>query len=70
MFSRNEGTRDRDLRVLAGAALMYLAVFVIPGLASFAVGAVALVLFATAASGFCPLYRIAGINTCSPKDRS
>jgi Protein of unknown function (DUF2892) len=69
MFSRNEGNRDRDLRMLAGAVLIYLAVFVIPSPLNFAVGAVALVLFATAATGFCPLYRVAGISTCSPKDR-
>lgn len=70
MFSRNEGSRDRDLRLLAGAVLMYLAVFVLPGPVNFAIGALALVLFATAATGFCPLYRLAGINTCAPKDRA
>jgi hypothetical protein len=67
---RNESNRDRDIRVLIGAVLMYLAVFIIPGAASFVVGGVALVLFATAVAGYCPLYRLAGINTCSVHERA
>lgn len=47
---------------------MYLAVFQTPGPWSFAVGAVAVALFVTAAVGFCPLYALFHINTCTPSE--
>lgn len=64
MVSKNESSRDRDVRLALGAVLMYLAVFVIPGILGFVVGGLALVLFATALAGFCPLYAIFGYSTC------
>lgn len=64
-MERNEAGLDRVLR---GAAA------VIAAIAAFAVGptsavgialvAVAVVLAGTAATGFCPLYRLFGIRTC------
>jgi len=68
VFSRNESALDRDIRIVLGAVLMYLAVFQIPGMWSFVVGAVAVVLFVTAAVGFCPLYALFHINTCPPSE--
>jgi uncharacterized protein (DUF58 family) len=59
-MSKNEGNLDRALRVAAGLALIGLA-------ASGTVGAwgfVGVVPVLTGAVGFCPLYRILGINTC------
>lgn len=64
-MSRNEGTVDRAIR---------LVVAVVAALAAFAVGAgsvlgivllvVGAVMLVTAATGFCPLYRVFGLSTC------
>lgn len=67
MLPKNEGATDRDVRAIVAAMLMYLAVFQLPGVWSFVVGAVALVLFLTAVVGFCPLYVALRINTREPK---
>jgi hypothetical protein len=60
---RNEGTIDRALRILLGLALLAI-VFVGPQTPWGWVGIVPLV---TGLVGFCPLYRLLGINTCAPK---
>jgi hypothetical protein len=63
---RNEGTLDRGLRGLLGLILLATAFFA--GLAGAAfwvmlvLGGIAL---ATAVTGFCPAYRLLGLNTCS-----
>jgi hypothetical protein len=57
---RNEGTMDRTLRVVVGAALIAL-VFVGP---QSALGWLGLVPLVTGLAGFCPLYRLVGVNTC------
>jgi hypothetical protein len=56
----NEGTLDRIVRVAAGVLLVAL-VFVGPRTLW---GLVGLVPIATGLVGFCPLYRVLGINTC------
>jgi hypothetical protein len=56
----NEGTADRVIRVLLGIALLSLTV-VGPRTPW---GYVGLVPLATGLFGFCPLYRIIGVNTC------
>jgi len=61
MSLKNEGTIDRALRVVVGLAVLSL-VFVGPQTAW---GWVGLVPLATGLIGFCPLYSILGINTCS-----
>ena len=58
---RNEGTLDRSLRIIAGLVLIAL-VFVGPQTAW---GWVGLVPLLTGLVGFCPLYRLLGINTCA-----
>jgi hypothetical protein len=60
---RNEGTIDRALRIIIGLALLAL-VFVGPQTPW---GWVGLVPLATGLVGFCPLYRLLGINTCALK---
>ena len=62
-MSRNEGNIDRALRIIAGLALLAL-VFVGPQTPWGWIGIVPLV---TGLVGFCPLYRLLGINTCSLK---
>lgn len=57
---RNEGTMDRMIRVAVGAALIAL-VFAGP---QTALGWLGLVPLLTGLAGFCPLYRLVGVNTC------
>ena len=56
----NEGTLDRTIRVVLGIALLSL-VFVGP---KSMLGLIGLVPLATGVVGFCPLYRLVGLNTC------
>jgi hypothetical protein len=60
---RNEGTIDRALRILIGLGLLAI-VFVGPQTPW---GWVGLVPLATGLVGYCPLYRLIGINTCALK---
>ena len=65
----NEGTTDRSLRAAAGVVAVVIALMT--GLGS--VGGilmlvVAAILLVTAATGFCPLYRVLGLSTC-PVDK-
>jgi hypothetical protein len=57
---RNEGTIDRILRVGVGLALIAM-VFVGPQTPW---GWLGLVPLLTGVVGFCPLYRLIGVNTC------
>lgn len=57
---KNESTIDRLIRVVIGVVLLSL-VFIGPKTAW---GWLGLVPLATAAVGFCPLYRVLGITTC------
>lgn len=59
----NEGTIDRALRVIVGLILISL-VFVGPQTPW---GWIGLVPLLTGVVGFCPAYRIFGINTCPMK---
>ena len=58
---RNEHGIDRIIRVVIGVALISL-VFVGP---QTLLGLIGIVPLATGLIGFCPLYRVLGINTCS-----
>ena len=62
-ISRNEGNIDRALRIILGLGLLAL-VFVGPQTPWGWIGLVPLV---TGLVGFCPLYRLIGINTCAMK---
>jgi hypothetical protein len=57
---KNEGTADRVIRVVIGLALLSLTV-IGPHTPW---GYVGLVPLATGVFGFCPLYRLVGVNTC------
>lgn len=59
----NEGTLDRAIRVVIGIVLVSL-VFVGPRTP---LGWIGVVPLATGAFGFCPLYRLLGINTCATR---
>lgn len=57
---RNEGNLDRLLRIVVGLVLLAL-VFVGP---KTALGWIGIVPLLTGLVGFCPAYRIFGLNTC------
>ena len=57
---KNEGTADRAIRIVLGLAVLSLTVV---GPRS-PWGLVGLVPLATGLFGFCPLYRLVGVNTC------
>ena len=60
MFSKNEGTADRALRVVVGLILVSL-VFIGPQTPW---GWIGIVPIATGLMGWCPAYTLFGINTC------
>lgn len=62
-MTRNIGSLDRGLRILAGLVLLALGVFGPLGWW----GLVGLVPLATAAMGNCPAYSILGVNTCGTR---
>jgi hypothetical protein len=64
-MTKNEGTLDRTLRVVAGIALIAMAWSGTIG----AWGWIGLVPLVTGAVGVCPLYSMLGIRTC-PVPRS
>jgi hypothetical protein len=64
-MTKNEGTLDRTLRVVAGIALIAMAWSGTIG----AWGWIGLVPLVTGAVGVCPLYSMLGIRTC-PVTRS
>jgi hypothetical protein len=62
---RNEGTWDRVVRVVIGAALLIAwAAGAFTGAWAAVLGIVGLLLTATGIVGFCPAYRLLGISTC------
>jgi hypothetical protein len=65
-MDRNVGTMDRAVRALVGI-LALLGAFVLgwfSGWMVWAAAAVGVIMLGTAAIGFCPLYRLVGVNTC------
>jgi hypothetical protein len=65
-MSRNVGNVDRALRALVGI-LALAGAFVLgwfSGWMVWAAAAVGVIMLGTAALGFCPLYRLVGVNTC------
>jgi len=64
-MGKNVGTIDRALRIIAGIVLIAL-VFVGPQTPW---GWIGLVPLATALIGWCPAYRLIGMNTCAVDDR-
>jgi hypothetical protein len=63
MFPKNTGTLDRDIRLALGVLLMIPAMFILTGIFQIIVGLLAVAMFATAATGSCPIYAVAGIKT-------
>jgi hypothetical protein len=64
-MTRNVGGIDRILRIVAGLALIGLALMGTIGWWGF----IGIVPLATAAVSFCPLYSLLGMNTCPTTNR-
>jgi hypothetical protein len=60
-MTHNEGTLDRAVRIVLGLILLSL-IFIGP---QTWFGLIGLVPLATGIVGFCPLYRVFGLRTCS-----
>jgi len=67
MLKVNEGTIDRVLRVVLGAALI-AGYFLNPDGAWSWLYWIGVVPLLTGAAGWCPLYSVFGINTCKMKN--
>ena len=65
-MNKNVGTVDKALRVIAGLAILSL-LFILEGNARWW-GLIGLGPIATAAMGFCPPYKLLGINTARKKE--
>ena len=64
---KNVGILDRIIRGVLGVILFYLGAVVFTGALSVTAYVLAVVMLATAAIGFCPLYKLLGINTDNNK---
>ncbi|ERJ47301.1 MULTISPECIES: YgaP family membrane protein [Corynebacterium] len=63
-MKRNESNQDRGIRAVVGIIALLIGLFAVGGFLRALLIIVGLVLVITAAVGFCPLYRLLGINTC------
>ncbi len=62
---RNESNVDRIVRALVGVVLLAAwGLGWVGGTVAIVLAIVAVVLLLTAATGFCPLYRVFGMSTC------
>ena len=69
-MKQNMGTVDRTLRVLAAVVIAVLFLTnVITGTAVIVLFVLAFIFVLTSLVGFCPLYPIFGINTCTVKTK-
>lgn len=60
----NESNLDRIIRLVLAVVFFVLAFAVLGGVWAIVAGVLGVVMLATAAVGFCPLYALFGINTC------
>ena len=67
-MTRNEGNMDRFIRIIAGAVLIALLfIGTTSGVLGIVLAIAGGVLLLTGMFGFCPLYRLLGLNTCPVK---
>jgi hypothetical protein len=64
-MTTNESSIDRIIRVIIGVAALVAAFAVgIGSVGGIILAVVGVVMFVTAAVGFCPIYRVFGLSTC------
>ncbi|HCC48384.1 MAG TPA: DUF2892 domain-containing protein [Elusimicrobia bacterium] len=63
-MTKNVGSADRIIRIIAGLALGYAA-YTSGGPAAIVLGIAGFMAFVTGLIGFCGVYKLFGINTCS-----
>lgn len=59
----NEGSTDRIVRIVIAVAAA-IAALVVGGAVGVVLWVVTAIMLVTAATGFCPIYRVVGLNTC------
>jgi len=64
MFTTNEGAMDRGVRLVAGLILLALVFTTLSGIWQIGAALIGLIILATGARGFCPLYARFGISAC------
>ncbi len=65
----NVGGLDRTLRIIIGAALLVLGLFIAKsGILTALFAGLGAILILTALFGFCPIWHVLGINTCKVKN--
>ncbi len=65
-MKKNLGTADKAVRVVVGAILIIAGIMT----ETWWISALSILPLASAAMGFCGLYTLLGINTCSIKEKS
>jgi hypothetical protein len=64
-LTQNVGTLDRIARLGLGAVLgIVILAGIVASPLSWLVGALSVIMLATGALGYCPIYRIVGVRTC------
>ncbi|WP_027891359.1 YgaP family membrane protein [Calidithermus chliarophilus] len=66
----NEGTADRVIRLVLSAVFFTLAFTVTAGVWTYVAAGLGVLMLATAAVGYCPLYALLGVNTCAVRKAS
>ncbi|MCP4431537.1 MAG: DUF2892 domain-containing protein [Gammaproteobacteria bacterium] len=67
-MTKNVGSIDRSIRVIAGiAAIAVFATGILEGVVGIIALVAGIVMLATAAIGWCPPYALLGISSCSVK---
>lgn len=66
-MTRNVGMLDRVIRVIAGLVLAVAGLWVFGAIGGYVLALIGVVLVLTGLMGFCPLYRLLGINTSGAK---
>ncbi|NOX08562.1 MAG: DUF2892 domain-containing protein [Gammaproteobacteria bacterium] len=74
LFKKNVGRIDRLFRVIGGSAMIYFGFFgnsaVTSGLSGTLLGLFGIGIFLSAVFQNCPLYVVAGINTCEKQNNN
>ncbi|MGN6351893.1 MAG: YgaP family membrane protein [Parafilimonas sp.] len=71
VMKRNMGKADRVIRIFIAAiiAILYLTQ-IMSGVLTIILLTVGFIFLVTSVTGFCPIYKLFGINTCKTKDSS